>query len=103
MLVKPLHLTTDIEWETVKKCREICNLQWHPRYNREVNMIYGNQKWTTDWNTTYVKKADGTCFQEKWEERLLWVSMWFALVSSGYFRFTDSPKLLLVRLAMLVS
>lgn len=103
MLVKPLHLTTDIEWETVKKCREICNLQWHPRYNREVTMIYGNQKWTTDWNTTYVKKADGTCFQERWEERLTWVSMWFALVSSGYFRFTDSPKLLLVRLAMLVS
>jgi len=103
MLIKPLELTNDVEWRTIKKCREICNFHWHPRHTRVVTATYGNHKWSTDWNSTSMRRTDGSNYHEKWEERLLWVSVWFAGIQSGMISLADSPKLLLLRLAMLIT
>ena len=103
VLTKPLIVTSATEWDLIEECRKICGLKWHGRYRKDVYIKFGGTKWRKQWNSTFVESHHHRCHFEMWEERLIWVSVWLARLRSKIITVKDSPKLLVLRFALLLT
>ncbi len=101
ILTKPLMVSSDAEFYLIEKLRSICGFKWHRKYTKHVNLKFGSTQWKSEWNSTFVSNKD-TCYFERYEERIVWVSAWLAGVRSHVINLQDTPKMLLVRMSLLL-
>ena len=103
VLTKPLVVTTETEWSVIEKCRNVCGFKWHRRHQREVDIGFGGTRWVSEWPSTFTQSHLNVSHFERWEERLLWVSVWYAKLRSKTISLEDSPKMLLLRFGVLLT
>ena len=99
LVLYPLFLENEKEWETVLKCHCICGLPWRKNFVQQpVKVKYGSSNWIYDWKSTRVTYKNKN-YYERVDERIQWVSVWLQLVMGGSFSLGDSPKQMLAMVA----
>lgn len=101
-LHKCIVIENSSEIETVTRFRRLCGLQWlkKPPKSQEIQVNHGSTSWKFLWSCVMTRYQNHSYF-ERIDERLLWVSLWFALVSRDTSILTSSPKLLIMNMAYL--
>lgn len=95
MVLRPLHLDCEKEWQAMQSCRRLCGLRWRRRAVAKVVAVkYGDSGWEWEWRTTLVAYR-GNSFYERPDERLQWVAVWLLRVASGDVCLSDGPMQLL--------
>lgn len=81
MLVSTIRIATEKEWDMVTNLRErYCGLTWIKKLPKqhEFQVRHGNKSWKFEANFVSTRFKATKCF-ERQEERLLWISVFFAL------------------------
>lgn len=102
-LTKQLVVEREEEWKMLLDCKRYSGTSWQQfKYDREITVKHGHFSWTMENNITFVL-YDGRKYRERWEHRILWVAVWFHGIWTRKFSLSQSPKMLLLRLAALLS
>ncbi len=101
-LTKPIAIECEDEWAMVETCKRCCEVTWQCQYHREVQVKFGKLSWSMENNMTFVLYG-GKKYRERWEQRIAWVALWFHCILVGKFSISQSPRMLLLRLASLLS
>ena len=95
MVLRPLHLDSEREWQAVESCKRLCGLRWRRRAVAKAAAVeYGDSGWEWEWRTTLVTYR-GKTFHERPDERLVWVAVWLLRLASGDIYSGDGPMQLL--------
>ena len=102
LLVSTMEIERDEQWNLVCKARDFSGLVWLKKLPKlkEVEVQHGSLRWTFQYHTVSTRYK-GCNLYERREERLLWLSVFFAMARRNPSVLVDAPMQLVVATALL--
>lgn len=94
-LCGPLYLDTNKQLSNLNRCRQMCGLVWHSKYQDTVTAKFGTKSWDFQWRGT-ITLYNGEKYTERWDERLMWVSVMYCMMLKRDVSVEDVPKAILL-------